>query len=97
MFFSYRYLAPNYKKASKKIIEFQLGHQIYTPFKSTVINKKSHDRPFAGYLYGSLGIIRVFKNKTVLKNSLRQPLVFLEELVLKNYNLCIILLLLIRI
>ena len=28
---------------------------------------------------------------------MKQPLVFLEELVLKNYNLCIILLLLIRI
>ena len=93
MFFSYRYLAPNFKKASKKIIEFQLGHQIYTPFKSTVINKKLHDRPFAGYLYGSFGIVRVFKNKTILKNSFQIGMVGksafgqeLQEVVHKIYN-----------
>jgi len=93
LFFSYRYLAPNFKKASKKIFEFQLGHQIYTPFKSTVINKKLHDRPFAGYLYGSFGIVRVFKNKTILKNSFQIGMVGksafgqeLQEVVHKIYN-----------
>ena len=44
-------------------------HQIYTPFKSTVVNKILHDRPFAGLLYAQLGISKTFKNNSILRNS----------------------------
>ena len=46
-----------------------MGHQIYTPFKSTVVNKILHDRPFAGFLYAQLDVSKTFKNNSILKNS----------------------------
>tara|TARA_B100000795_G_C22794461_1_gene438625 strand:- start:125 stop:1072 length:948 start_codon:yes stop_codon:yes gene_type:complete len=71
LFFTYRYLNKNFKKLDKKIIEFQIGHQIFTPYKSTVVNINLHDRPFAAYLFGGFGITKVFKNKTLLKNNIQ--------------------------
>ena len=70
MFFSYRYLANNSnERVAKKMYQFQLGHHMYTPFKATVDLKGEHDRPFAGYLYGSFGVDYFFKNNDVLKIS----------------------------
>ena len=71
LFFSYRYVASDFKNLEKKIIEFQLSHEIYTPYKSTVINVALHDRPFAAYLYGSVGVLRVYKNEKILKTKLQ--------------------------
>lgn len=71
IFLSYRYLASNFKKLEKKIYELQLGHEIYTPFKPTVNSILEHDRPFAGYLYGNFGILRVYKNKSILKTTIQ--------------------------
>lgn len=72
MFFSYRYLSNNKNKnIEKKIYEFQLGHHMYTPFKATVELHGDHDRPFAGYLFGSFGINRFYKNEDILKTSIQ--------------------------
>ena len=71
IFFTYRYLTSDFKKLDKKIIEIEIGHHIYTPYKSTILNVNLHDRPFAGYMYGNFGIARVYKNKTILKNNIQ--------------------------
>ena len=71
MFLTYRYLTKDFKNLEKKIIELQIGHEIYTPYKSTVINVALHDRPFAAYLYGNVGILRVYKNEKILKTKLQ--------------------------
>jgi hypothetical protein len=72
MFFNYRYLSnKKHKKLEKKIFEVQIGHHMYTPFKATVQQHMDHDRPFAGYLFGSFGVNRFYKNKSILKTSLK--------------------------
>lgn len=72
MFFTYRYLSNRTSEnIEKKTFEIQLGHHMYTPFKATVQQYGNHDRPFAGYLFGSFGINRFYKNKSILKTSLR--------------------------
>ncbi len=71
MFFSFRYLAKNFGKTKKKIYELQVGHEIYTPFKSTVISVSEHDRPFAGYLYANIGVIRTYEDASILKTNLQ--------------------------
>lgn len=71
MFLSYRYLSnKTSKKIEKKIIELQLGHHMYTPFKATVDQHMDHDRPFAGYLFGRYGVHNFYKNNSILKTSL---------------------------
>jgi hypothetical protein len=84
LFFNYKYLAKDFGTLEKKMYEFQLGHQIYTPFKSTVLSVIQHDRPFAAYLYGSFGILRAYKSKSHLKTTLQFGIVgpgaFGEEL-----------------
>ncbi|CAM1372608.1 lipid A deacylase LpxR family protein [Tenacibaculum xiamenense] len=70
MFFNYRFISKHSnQKIAKKIIDFEIGHKIYTPFKAVVQSPQQHDRPFAGYLYGSFGINHFFKNNSFLKNS----------------------------
>lgn len=72
MFFSYRYLSNNTtEKLEKKIFEIQIGHHMYTPFKAIVEQSSDHDRPFAGYLFGSFGIHRFYKNETIIKTTLQ--------------------------
>jgi hypothetical protein len=70
MFLSYRYLASDFGALSKKIYELQVGHEIYSPFRSTVISPLQHDRPFAAHLFGSFGVTRVYKSEKILKTSL---------------------------
>ncbi|MEO9571196.1 MAG: lipid A deacylase LpxR family protein [Polaribacter sp.] len=72
IFLGYKYLSKNKKEAlEKKIIEWQLKHEMYTPYKPTVTNILEHDRPFAGYLYGNFGVNRVYKNEQILKTSIQ--------------------------
>jgi hypothetical protein len=72
IFLTYRHLTDNKnEKIEKKIFEWQIGHQMYTPFKSIVTDVSLHDRPFAAYLYGSFGINRIYKNNQILKTSLQ--------------------------
>jgi hypothetical protein len=72
LFLSYRYIAENKKeKEEKRIIEWQLGHEMFTPYKAIVPNISQHDRPFAAYLYGSFGIHRFYKNNRIFNTSLQ--------------------------
>lgn len=76
MFLNYRYLGKNNSSIiEKQIFEFQLGHHMYTPYKALVYNINEHDRPFAGYLFGSFGINRAYKNNTIFKTSIQLGIV----------------------
>lgn len=71
IFLSYRHLKePINKKLEKKIIEWQLVQEMFTPYKATVQNINQHDRPFAANLYASFGTKKVFKNNTIFSNSI---------------------------
>lgn len=72
IFLSYRHLSNTVNKnLEKRIIEWQIGHKMYTPNKPIVLNITEHDRPFAAYLYGSLNIKRVYKKNKILNTSLQ--------------------------
>lgn len=71
MFLTYRTLAKDFGKLEKKIYEFEIGHEIYTPYRPDVSNVIAHDRPFAGYLFGSFGISRVYKTNTIFKSKVQ--------------------------
>jgi len=71
-FLTYRFLSKNQvKNVAKKIYKFQLGHHMYTPYKAIVETVEEHDRPFAGYLFGSFGINKFYTNESILKTSLQ--------------------------
>ncbi|WP_299045529.1 lipid A deacylase LpxR family protein [uncultured Polaribacter sp.] len=72
VFLSYRYLSKKKQQHLEKLsYEWKLGHEIYTPIRPTVETIDLHDRPFAGHLYGSFGINRVFKNNKIINTSLQ--------------------------
>ncbi|MDX6747010.1 lipid A deacylase LpxR family protein [Polaribacter sp. PL03] len=72
MFFSYKYLSKEKNEnLEKRILEWEIGHEMYTPNKAVTLNINNHDRPFAGYLYGSYSINRVYKNKQSFKTTLQ--------------------------
>lgn len=72
IFLTYRYLSKkNNTLATKKSYIFQLGHQMYTPFKAIVETVEEHDRPFAGYLFGSFGINYFYNNQSILKTAIQ--------------------------
>jgi lipid A 3-O-deacylase len=72
IFLNYRYLSKTKRKnQEKKVFEWQIGHKIFTPFKSVVRSINQHDRPFASYLYGSFGVDRIYKNNTIVNTTLQ--------------------------
>ena len=72
MFFSYKYLSKKKNEnLEKRILEFEIGHEMYTPFNATTTSVTNHDRPFAGYLYGSFGINRIYKKNNSFKTTLQ--------------------------
>ena len=72
IFLSLRYMSENNKNnLEKRIIEWQIGHEMYSPYKVIVENISLHDRPFAAYLYGSFGINRIYKNNQIFNTSLQ--------------------------
>ena len=71
-FLTYRYLTKNKNiRLEKKIIEWQIGHKMYTPNKAIVTSILQHDRPFAAYLFGSFGIKKVYKKNKIFNTSLQ--------------------------
>lgn len=67
IFLEYTYLLKNNNlKLSKKSIEWSINHEIYTPINPTVASKGQHDRPFAGYLYGSFAFRNIYKKEAIL-------------------------------
>ena len=72
IFLTYSYLSKNKnEKFAKTIFEWEIGQQMYSPFNAMVPDISLHDRPFAGYLYGSFGMHRVYKNNQILKTTLQ--------------------------
>jgi lipid A 3-O-deacylase len=67
----YRFLAKNGTvKVNKKIVEFRIGQFIYNP---QFINKGAMsviDRPFAGYLFGTVEKSFFFQNESVFKGGI---------------------------
>jgi hypothetical protein len=72
VFLHYRYLA-NHKNINleKKIFDWQIGHEMFTPNKSIVQTIEEHDRPFASYLYGSFSVKNVYKSNEILNYTLQ--------------------------
>ena len=72
IFLGYKYLAKNKnEKLEKKIFEWQIGHEMYTPNNTTVATIEEHDRPFAAYLYSSFGVKKVYKKNKILNTTLQ--------------------------
>ncbi len=72
MFLSFKYLAKKMNNSlDKKILEWQIGHEMFTPAKANTENINEHDRPFAGYLFGAFSINRVYKNKQNFKTTIQ--------------------------
>jgi len=72
VFLGYRYLSKNKNESlDKRILEWKINQEMYTPFKATVQDVSNHDRPFAGYLYGSFGIKRIYKNKQIFNTTVQ--------------------------
>ena len=64
IFLSYKYASKKSKNSEiKRIYEYKIGHEMYTPQKAIVRTIEEHDRPFAAYLFGEYGITRVFKDQ----------------------------------
>ena len=76
IFLNYRYIANNENiKLEKKIFEWQLGHEMFTPNKSIVQTIEEHDRPFASYLYGGFSVKNVYKNNKILSYTLQAGII----------------------
>ncbi|PQJ78741.1 lipid A deacylase LpxR family protein [Polaribacter porphyrae] len=76
MFFRYRYLSKvKNEKLEKRIFEWELGHEMFTPNKATVATISEHDRPFAGHLFGKFNVRRVYKNDKILNTSIQLGLI----------------------
>ncbi|QOD61791.1 lipid A deacylase LpxR family protein [Polaribacter haliotis] len=72
MFLSYKYLSKKKKKKlEKRILEWSIGHEMYSPYKSVIASVEEHDRSFAAYLYGSFGINRIYNNNQNFKTSVQ--------------------------
>lgn len=57
------------KKYFKKINRLEAGHKVFNPYKnneSTALVLQNMDRPYAGWLYGSYGITKIYKKSSVL-------------------------------
>ncbi len=84
-FLSYQYISKKHpEKLEKKIFEFTVGHEMYSPFKAIVQDISLHDRPFAAHLFGSFGMQYVYKNNRILKTNVQigviGPVAFGREL-----------------
>jgi len=54
-------------KLVKKIMEYEFGQQIYTPSTAHIYKPSLFDRPFTGYLFGSVAMNWLYANEDALK------------------------------
>jgi hypothetical protein len=67
LFLSYKYLSKNIpKNLEKKIFEWQLGHEMFSPYKAITTDKSRHDRPFAAHFFINFNIKNVYKSNQIL-------------------------------
>jgi lipid A 3-O-deacylase len=72
MFLSFKYLSKEKNEnLEKKIYTWEIGHEMYTPHKAITFDIKNHDRPFAGYLYSSFSINKIYKNSQSFKTTVQ--------------------------
>ena len=66
LFLTYRTVKNDASKTSpKRIYKFQVGQLMFTAFRANIQTASLHDRPFAGYLYGSFGISRFYNSNNI--------------------------------
>ncbi|GGH03635.1 hypothetical protein GCM10011416_23300 [Polaribacter pacificus] len=72
LFVKFQYLGTTEaNQIEKKIHSFEIGHLMYTPYKSTLIFPSSHDRPFAGVLFAQYGNHRYYKNEHIFSSQVQ--------------------------
>jgi len=72
LFLSYKYLSKTKKEnQEKRILEWQIGHEMFTPYEAVVQSVNLHDRPFASYLFTSFGVNRIYKNDRTLNTTIQ--------------------------
>lgn len=72
IFFSYRTVSKKINpKLDKKIFEWQISHEMFTPYKAIIRTIEEHDRPFAANIYASFGFINSYKNERLLSSSIQ--------------------------
>jgi len=68
LFLSYKYVSKNKpENLEKRIFEWQLGHEMFSPYKAIVIDPSKHDRPFAAHFFIDFTIRNVYKNNQIFK------------------------------
>lgn len=64
----YRYLGTSEsEKMAKKITEIRAGQYMYNPQSVRAEDINVHDRPFAGYLFGEIGVNKFYRSEEVFK------------------------------
>lgn len=72
IFLTYNYLVKNNNQnIEKKIFEWQIGHEMFTPISPIVKFISKHDRPFAAHLFTGFNIKRALKNNTIINTSIK--------------------------
>lgn len=56
---------PGYERSDDVRYEFEIGQQIYTPEDLSRVSPDPNDRPYAGLLYGSLGMVFQTRRQTL--------------------------------
>lgn len=70
IFLNFNYLVKNNNKnIEKKIFEWQIGHEMFTPNSPIVKFVSQHDRPFAAHLFTSFKTRNIYKNNTIISTS----------------------------
>lgn len=72
VFLKYQFIG-NKKRVllEKRIYEFQIGHEMFSPYKAIVQDISQHDRPFAAHLFTQFEITNTYKSDQILKTSLQ--------------------------
>ena len=63
------------ERLEKKIHSYQIGHMMYTPRTVLLPYARTHDRPFAGYMYAEYGQSRVYTSQNILRMTLQVGLI----------------------
>jgi lipid A 3-O-deacylase len=74
LFFHFRHATDQKKlgqKMEKLIYDFSVGQEMYNPYTGFSPNPKTHDRPFAGFLYAQGDLNFFYKKESILTTSLQ--------------------------
>ena len=72
LFLNYRTVKNDVSETSpKRIYKLHIGHMMFTSSRSTFISPNSHDRPFAGYFYGGVGVGWFYKSNNLFTTNIQ--------------------------